>query len=130
MIRPIRSQEDAPEAFEAASLAAAKEFDPKEDKARQEFKQESDANWLIKKYGANVPMAPTRFGEAYFDSDALSARLQASTLHGAFAALPEAIRAKYGNWQAVLEAIERGELTTFEQKAGSLAEGTSAGASA
>lgn len=126
----FRSQFESAEERELRSLETAAAFDPTEDKARQEFKKDADANWLIKKYGANIPVAPVAYGEANFDVDALTARVQAQTLTDAFSALPEAIRAKYPTWDAIMQGIANGSLTTLEEKVETPAEVSSAEVSA
>lgn len=127
----FRSQFESAEEREARSRETAHVFDVTEDKARQEFKDVSDINFLIAQYGGNMQMLPMQvtppeYGTADFDVDALTARIEAQTLQLAFSSLPEAIRAKYGSWQAVFAAIANGSLTTLEEKAEAVAEVSSA----
>lgn len=85
-----------------------------EDKTRQEFKNESDANWLLKRYGANVPFLNVQYGEQDFDLDRLTAINAIQRLEDSFSQLPEHIQARYGNWDNVFKAIQSGDLTTLQ----------------
>lgn len=102
-----------------------------EDKTRQEFKNESDANWLLRRYGANVPLLNVQYGEQDFDLDRLQAINAVQRLDSAFAQLPEHIQSRYGNWDNVFKAIQTGDLTTLEaaQEAVKAVEGTSTSSS-
>ena len=50
------------------SAACGTAFDPAEDRTRQEFKDESDTNWLLRRYGVNVPQVKPQYGEVDMDS--------------------------------------------------------------
>lgn len=91
--------------------------DPSEDRARQEFKSETDTLTLLKRYGAGIPLRQVQFGEAFTDVDRLTAISQVDSLQEAFTALPEHLRQKFGSWQDLVSAISRGELTTLEPPA-------------
>lgn len=53
---------------DAISFACGTACPPDEDKTRQEFKDESDTNWLLRRYGVNVPQASVQYGkEVDFD---------------------------------------------------------------
>jgi len=53
---------------DAISLACGTVCTPEEDRTRQEFKDESDTNWLLRRYGVNVPQASVQYGkEVDFD---------------------------------------------------------------
>lgn len=85
-------------------------FDPAEDRTRQEFKREADANWLIKKYGGGIPLSAVRYGEQNFDLDLLSARGLVARMEAGFGSLPPEILKKYPTPAALLAAYESGEL--------------------
>lgn len=53
---------------DAISLACGTACDPVEDKTRQEFKDESDTNWLLRRYGVNVPQVRPQYGEVDMDA--------------------------------------------------------------
>lgn len=86
--------------------------DPKDDRARQEFKKESDANYLIKKYGANLPMGNVRFGVQEFGIERFEALQRLETAQETYDGLPEAVKAVYPNWEALLAAIADGTYQT------------------
>lgn len=90
------------------------DFDPKEDRTRQEFKKECDANFLLRKYGGGVPLASVQYGEQDFDVDRLTAINVARRLEDAFSDLPAHVRDRFGSWDAVFAAIQSGDLTTLE----------------
>lgn len=52
---------------DAISLASGTYCDPGEDRTRQEFKDESDTNWLLRRYGVNVPQVKPQYGEVDMD---------------------------------------------------------------
>lgn len=47
---------------DAISLACGTACSADEDRTRQEFKDESDTNWLLRRYGVNVPQASVQYG--------------------------------------------------------------------
>lgn len=53
---------------DAISFACGTACDPSEDKTRQEFKDESDTNWLLRRYGVNVPQVKPQYGEVDMDT--------------------------------------------------------------
>lgn len=79
-----------------------------EDMARQEFKKEADVNYLLKKYGAGVPLRQVAYGAQEFGVDALEALERVNAAQDAFNALPEAIQEKYGDWRTLSMAIADG----------------------
>lgn len=82
------------------------------DMTRQEFKSESDVNTLLKKFGVGVPLqqqAPT-YGDADYTIDFQAAIQSVRDLKQAWIALPVTIKAKYRNWQQLLNAIDKGEV--------------------
>ena len=85
-------------------------FDAGEDRTRQEFKDDADANLLLKRFGAGVPQRSVEVGEVDFSVDLLQALEAARAASAAFGRLDPAIRATYPDWGAVLKAQERGEL--------------------
>lgn len=86
--------------------------DPKDDRTRQEFKKDSDVNYLIKKYGANIPMGNVRFGVQEFGVDRFEALRRLETAQDTYDALPESVKAVYGDWETLLAAIADGSYKT------------------
>lgn len=105
----IRTQVD--DLGDAYSDATAITFDPTEDKARQEFEQETDANRILARFGVEVPgQRPPFYGEGDYDLDLHSAMIatkEAQLMHGT---LPANLREKYPTWQSLLNALSSGEL--------------------
>lgn len=88
--------------------------DPKDTKTRQEFKKESDVNWLLKKYGGNIPMAQVRYGEEVFGVDRLQAIESIRAAHEAYLEQPEAVRAKYPDYESIYRALQDGTFSLPE----------------
>lgn len=63
-----------------------------EDKARQEFKQEADLNFLMRKYGALPPVTQFPQGEVDFDVDLLTARVAVQEARDGYGRLPADFR--------------------------------------
>lgn len=90
------------------------ECDPADTKTRQEFAKEADANWLIKKYGAGIPLRQVQFGEQVFGVDRLEAIQAVREAQEAFETAPDAVRQKYPTWEAVWSAIREGSFSLPE----------------
>lgn len=103
--------------FDEIEVEHGQTFDPKEDRTRQEFKADADVNLLLKKYGHNIPVRPLEFGEVDYTTDLLTAKLAADRFNAAYNDLPDHIRARYGSMNAVVSAIESGELVSLEPPA-------------
>lgn len=93
------------------SLEAGLDTSDKPDLARQEFRDDADANLLLKRYGVNVPVqAQPQYGDADFDLDLHSAHIAVDRAQHAFRKLPNELREKYKTTQGLLDAMNSGEL--------------------
>lgn len=77
---------------------------------RQEHKDEADINSLLKRYGVGVPQRPPVWGEVDFDLDLQTAHKAITTAKEVHAGLPADLKAKYPNWQSLLNGLENGQL--------------------
>lgn len=108
MLPPRRSHSTYLDSLESDSLAGAIQCSPDEDMARQEFKQEADINFLLRKYGV-VPQRPVSYGEVDFDLDFQQARLAMREVSEGYARLSPEVRERYPSLEALLAAIANGE---------------------
>lgn len=105
----IRTQVD--EKQRDYSRAASLDCSDLPDTARQEFREEADANKLLARYGINVPVQRTpSFGDADFDLDLHSAFIAVDRAEHAFTSLPTPLRQKYKTTGRLLDAMNTGEL--------------------
>jgi len=115
-----RSQSDSPEDFLRASLENGTGPFP-DNPTRQEFKDDSDINFLIARYGVLTNNGRTpQYGEMDTDLDLQQAYQAVQVAENAFGDLPPQIRAKYGQWAALAQAIAFGE-TTLDAEIAALA---------
>jgi len=115
----IRTQADGLQ--EEFSDRAAIRFDDgtkaSRDKTRQEDKDSTDINILLRRFGANVPQKRPVFGEQDFTlglQDAIHAVEQAKTFWNR---LPADIKSLFNDWREVLVAAEDGSLETIVSEA-------------
>lgn len=83
------------------------------DMARQEFKNETDTNWILKQFGVPQQRRPV-FTDTNFDLDLQQAIQAVADAKYAYKRLPDHLKANYRTWLEVLAAIDAGELTTLE----------------
>lgn len=77
--------------------------------ARQEFREECDLNFLLRKFGA-LPERAVQYGWNDFDLDLQGHLKFVDAAREAYAALPEFIRERYPTIQALLDADALGKL--------------------
>lgn len=107
--RPIRFQGDGKQ--QQYSDEAGLSFEGTEVLTRQEFAEESNINNILTKHGINpLTMKEMTWGQEIDEridlQTALYAIEQARTI---MPHVPQELRAKYDNWQKVLNAVESGE---------------------
>lgn len=110
---PVRAQGDLlnDEASEAAGLTTAADDD--EFAARQEDKDETDINVMLRRFGVEGVVRsqrPATYGEVDYTIDLQSALHSVQEARTMFDRLPPELKKKYGTWQNVLNAAESGEL--------------------
>lgn len=108
----MRSQGASDSEKAAWSDEAAISFDPVEDRARQEFKDESDINVILRKANAGgFEPRPVQYGVQDFDWDLQGLYESQRIAAEAWQRLPEGLRARYKGWEELLPALERGDVT-------------------
>lgn len=106
----IRTQTDG--LNDQASEAAGLSFDPETDMARQEFMEETDINYVLRKYGRLPDARPFTFGDTIdADTDLLTAFEALSNAQASFDQLPQQVRNLYPDVQSLMEAVEKGEVS-------------------
>lgn len=107
--KPLRRHGDG--LADIASKEAAISFDPTLDKTRQEFKDETDINVILKRFGIGaVPGHRPVYGEVDHTLDlqgAFEARDAAIRMHQR---LPAELQDQFPTWREVIAAAENGEL--------------------
>lgn len=85
--------------------------DPKEDRARQEFKAEADVSTILARFGAGATFGAPRgsSGEVDFDLDLQTAYRVVAESREAWLRLPVDVRQRYRGWQELQAAVEAGE---------------------
>lgn len=80
------------------------------DHTRQEFKKESDTNYILGRFGVGSTQAPPLFTETDYDVDLQQANAALDEVKDAHRALPPELKKKYPTWQSMLNGMESGEL--------------------
>lgn len=105
----IRSQVD--DLGDLYSASASISFDPSEDMARQEYREESDVNYQLSRYGVDVPLRRNpQFGEVDWDLDLHGAHIAFHNAQAAFLQLPEELRKRFRTPSEMLDGMNSGEL--------------------
>lgn len=93
------------------SLASAMDYTNSEDMTRQEFKEETDINTILKKFGVGQgpQLLPIQNGEVDYDVGFQDAFLVAQDAQRAWNRMSPDLRAKYPTWQLLLDAVAKGE---------------------
>lgn len=117
----LREQNETDEERERHGRAAA--FDPSPtdsdpDRTQHEFQKETDTGEILKRHarGEILPMRQPVYGLQQQDLTLLSALESVRQSKAAFNRLPENVRQKWGTWQDVLQAAERGEIAIIDGK--------------
>ncbi|QCQ85140.1 internal scaffolding protein [Blackfly microvirus SF02] len=103
----LRSQAD--DLGDAYSNITALTFQGEESLTRQEFAEETDINYILRRHGASEQRIANYGGEVDYNLDlqqALSARDAATRAN---IQVPEEIRHKYPDWVSVLRGADNGE---------------------
>lgn len=116
-MKAIRTQVD--EQGDEFSRRTRKSFIGTDHAARQEFKDEQDVNKILARYGVTSSHAVRgpQLGEVDYSTDLQQSLHLIRETRQAFNRLAPELRAKYKNWQGLLDAIQRGELTTLAEEA-------------
>lgn len=118
-MRAIRTQADSK--GDAVSAATALVFHNDDtnhrSRTRQEFKDETDTNWILKRFGIQGANRQVQYGHADFDLDLQQAHEAVNAAKIAHHRMPAHLRDKYPTYKSLLNAIESGELTSLEEVA-------------
>lgn len=106
----IRTQVD--ELFDTYSLATAIDTQNLPDMTRQEFKDDTDVNKILQRYGVDgLPRKP-EYSAVDYDLDLQTALNSIREAERALAKLPEELREKYSAWERLLAGAYSGQLKT------------------
>lgn len=116
MIGATRSRSNPKQ--DEASRECVVYMNPKDDRTRQEFKKESDANNLLQRFGASslIGLRQPMYLEIDYDLDLQGAKAAVREAKEAFNRLPADLKRKYPTWPHVMNAIQRGEITSEDLK--------------
>lgn len=95
------------------SVETAIDTSVKPDLARQEYKDETDLNKLLFRYGVGLlpgQRQPTWGQEIDYDMDLQTALSAVADAKRAWAGLPPNLKAAYPSWRELLNALESGRL--------------------
>lgn len=120
MQKPIRKQTDALQ--DGYSIMTAVDCSDLPDLTRQEFRDETDVNKVLARYGVNTPMREPEYQEVDFDSDLQQALDSIRQAERAIAKLPADLYAKYPTWELLMDGAFSGNFKTdvaayYEQQA-------------
>lgn len=102
------------------SIETGLDFTDVEPITRQEFKDEADLNILLARYGVAQPTRPMKYGEEIdYTLDLQTALASLEAARRAHFNVPDELRAKYPDWQSVLNGAESGQ---YQQDLANLAE--------
>lgn len=111
----MRSQAASAEEMEQWSDDAAISFPESEDRARQEFKDESDVNVILRRFGAGgFEPRPVVYGVQDFDDDLQGVYIAAAEAQAGWNRLPEHLRKRYPGWPELLAAVDAGEASLVD----------------
>lgn len=107
-IPAIRTQVDGLD--EEYSLHTGIDCGNREDMARQEFKDDTDVNKILGRYGVNADMRPLQFGNVNYDLDLQQALEAIIAANEAMASLPDTLRERYPSWESLSKGLRDGTL--------------------
>lgn len=116
MQRPTRTQADGDQ--EHYSLLTALDCSTHPAITRQEFRDETDVNNILARYGVDGLRRPIQYSEVDYDMDLQQSLEAIREAERAVNRLPEALRTKYTTWERLLDGAFSGEfkqdLATYE----------------
>lgn len=83
------------------------------DRTRQEYKRESDINYILSRFGISgggLPQKSPIWGETDYTLDLQQAFASIHAARDAWTNLPDDLRQRYPNWQTLLRALFTGDL--------------------
>lgn len=97
---------------EVVSLETAIDCSTMPDLARQEFKDETDVNKVLARYGVNTPLRQPEYSTVDYDMDLQQALAAIETAQEALRKLPPQLRQKYPTWETLLAGLYQGTFKT------------------
>lgn len=91
--------------------------EPNKDYARQEYKNESDINYMLSKFGVTQPRGTPTYGEVDESIDLQTAITAVREAREGYAKLPDDLRAKFTSMEGLLTAVENGSLVIKNEEA-------------
>lgn len=104
----VRTQSDT--LGDTMSRESALDCSTDRDMTRQEFKEETDINVLLKKFGLNQQSRPLIYGEYDYTVDYQQALQSVEEARRAYMRMPQEIRDKYPNTKSMLDGMATGAL--------------------
>lgn len=104
----IRTQID--DLAELVSIETGTDCSNLPDLTRQEFKDETDVNKTIARFGGNTPLRQPTYGTMDYDIDLQQSLTAINKAQAACKKLPEPLRTKYYHWELLLEGMRNGQL--------------------
>lgn len=87
------------------------------DRARQEYKQDADINYMLSRFGITQPRGTPTYGEWDDNIDLQQALDAVAEARAGYRNLPEELRNKFGSMEDLLRAVENGSLVLKDEEA-------------
>lgn len=115
MIPSTRSRSDDLDTNEHYGQLAMLDCSGSEDRARQEFKTETDVNYILRRFGVegNAPQRPLQYGEGDYTLDLQQAYDVVDQTKAAWHKLSPSARTKMPTWRHMLEAMASGRIAEY-----------------
>lgn len=118
MIPAIRTQVDGLD--EEYSIGTALDCSDMPDTTRQEFKNETDVNQVLARYGVDGQRRPPIYSEVDYNMDLQQSLGAIREAERAIAKLPPELREKYGTWERLFAGAYNGgiqaDLVAYHEK--------------
>lgn len=105
----MRSQRDSLQ--QQISRSSGLDCSDDKDRARQEFKDETDTNQILNRFGVDLAQRPVEYGkETDYNMDLQQALAAVAQAKDTYRQMPNDLQRRYPTWQRFLNAVERGQL--------------------
>lgn len=109
----FRTQLEPPAERERLAFVGGLVCPPEEDRTRQEFREDTDINILLKRYGVGaLNRTPTEFSDRDYDVSLHDAMIASQAADAAYNALDPDVRRAYPTWAHFVQAVESGLFNT------------------
>lgn len=112
-INAVNFQTDSDDKREKISLETGIDFTGEDAKSvtRQEQGPDTDINAMLARFNVGAPTRPAQFGTQDFTIDLQQAMHALQEARIMYDRVPEGLKKRYPTWQALLAALDSGELT-------------------